>query len=614
LLSWLAAQALQPVRETVGPEAFIFPYLQQQDEATPTSYPNRFVAVVPSSQAAKLGQQSIEAARAGLGRVVTFAMEQLELHTGYPRELADQQVATYLQGYWTFLPLDTTQPYGPQYRLLEQQLGARKALRDFEATESPGYRCDLIPALAALPPEPDARPRAMRQFWEQLSTRQPYRYLQAGESLSAIALGKRFFPAFQQAEARRTSSASGEDGPQAFPSTSSFATADFKAAVLQRLPEAPALARAVTAYEEAMQPLIRPLAAMEAPVPRLQLLAEKAGVDTFQRIGGLWLFGESFDRDAAAVPEDTSVTDDALQAGYAACKALVRAARAEGISPPSRYYGVLLLDGDKMGAWLSGERRPTEEMKVDRAYHQAVSRALGHFAGSRVPPLVEKSYLGQLVYSGGDDVMAFCSRLDTLPLARALRAAFSSHLGPQGEVDWTRDRPFTPLTETGEPTLGHTASASAGVVIAHHMYPLSEVLREGRRAEKKEAKDVLGRDALAVSVLKRGGQRETAGGRWRTGDLDLVPTLEHYASYLRRGDISTGFLHTLGTDRDALSHMGSQHGEAVHLEVRRIFARQSEKDAAPFMPLLERLINHHGLEKTIDLLALAQFIARGELT
>jgi len=363
-----------------------------------------------------------------------------------------------------------------------------------------------------------------------------------------------------------------------------------------------------------MQPLMRPLVAMEAPVPRLQLLAHEAGVETFHRIGGLWLFGESFDRDAAAVPEDAAVTDDLLRAGHEACNALVRAARAEGISPPSRYYGVLLLDGDKMGAWLSGERRPTEDMTVDRAYHQAVSRALGHFAGSLVPPLVETSYLGQLVYSGGDDVMAFCSRLDTLPLARALRAAFSSHLSPQGQVDWTRDRPFTPLSETDEPTLGHTASASAGVVIAHHMYPLSEVLREGRRAEKKEAKDALGRDALAVSVLKRGGQRETAGGRWRAGDLDLVPTLEHYASYLRSGDISTGFLHTLGTELDALSTMETHHAEAVHLEVRRLFARQSEKEATSFMPLLERLIDHHGLEKTVDLLALAQFIARGELT
>lgn len=615
LLSWLAEQALRPVKEAVGSDAFIFPYLQASDDQTPTSYPNRFVAVVPAADAASLGQRSIASAQEGLREVVLFALDRLSLTEGYPRELAEQQVETYLQGYWTFLPLDPAQPYGPQYRLLEQQLGARKALRDFAATESPGYRCDLIPALAALPPGPEARPRAMRQFWEKLSTRQPHRYLQSGETLSSIALGKRFFPVFRQAQA--ASVAGSDDALQAFPSTSSFAAADFKADVLHLLAagdaEPPGLARAVTAYEEAMEPLVGPLAAMEAPVPRLRMLADPVGVTSFHRIGGVWLFEESFSRDSGAVPEEASVSDGALQTARQACRELVRTARAAGVSPPTRYYAVLLLDGDKMGAWLSGARRPAGTT-VDRGYHQAVSRALGYFAGQRVPALVERDYLGQLVYSGGDDVMAFVSRRDALPLARMLRAAFSDHVAADGEVDWGRERPFTPLSETTAPTLGATATASAGVVFAHHMYPLDQVLREGRRAEKDIAKDKLGRDALAVSVLKRSGERDTAGGTWWADELDLLTTLQQFMEHLRADQISTGFLHNVSAERASLALVEAEAPEAVQLEVRRLFARQSAGEEQSFAPSLHRLLDSYGLAHAVDLLATAQFIARGELT
>jgi CRISPR-associated protein Cmr2 len=52
--------------------------------------------------------------------------------------------------------------------------------------------------------------------------------------------------------------------------------------------------------------------------------------------------------------------------------------------------------------------------------------------------------------------------------------------------------------------MGRKATASAGAVIAHHTAPLAMVLRTLRRTEKR-AKEVGGRDAFAVTILKRSG-------------------------------------------------------------------------------------------------------------
>jgi len=146
------------------------------------------------------------------------------------------------------------------------------------------------------------------------------------------------------------------------------------------------------------------------------------------------------------------------------------------------------------------------------------------------------------------------------------------------------------------------------------MYPLDQVLREGRRAEKDIAKDKLGRDALAVSVLKRSGERDTAGGTWWADRLDLVTTLQQFMEHLRTDQVSTGFLHNVSAERASLALVEAEAPEAVQLEVRRLFARQSASEEQSFAPSLRRLLDSYGLAHAIDLLATAQFIARGELT
>ncbi|RMH36363.1 MAG: type III-B CRISPR-associated protein Cas10/Cmr2, partial [Nitrospirae bacterium] len=100
--------------------------------------------------------------------------------------------------------------------------------------------------------------------------------------------------------------------------------------------------------------------------------------------------------------------------------------------PIERYYGLLLMDGDRLGSWLSGEPALKYEQVfhsrvIDglRAYnhhdlssylqarrpssparHMAISSALNGFALDLVRFVVEEECLGKVLYAGGDDVMA----------------------------------------------------------------------------------------------------------------------------------------------------------------------------------------------------------------
>lgn len=622
LLSWLAKQSMQPLVNEYGTDALIFPYVERdalETEGRAVSYPNRFVALVPRDAGEALADAAQEAAENALQEVVDFGLDRFDIEPGSsPHVMAKNQAGTFLECYWSILPQNESLTYGEQYRLLEQQLGARKALRTFESLSEPGYRCDLIPSLGALVPDEDATPGAVRAFWTEKARHRPHRYLQEHEELSGVALAKRLFPDFKEKYAN-------DSNIEAFPSTSSFAAADFKAAVLDACPHNPELKEAVLGYETDMGPLLRSsLGVLEEPISRLYEKARHVGVTNFPNIGGRWLFPEAFDRlEEDASMEERTISASELSSARQSVNALLRAARAADIPPPSRYYALVLLDGDNMGAWLSGEKNP-EDAPVSRSYHQFVSRALGYFAQNEVPGIVEGEYLGKLVYSGGDDVMSLVSLRDALPMARSLRASFSGQRSPDNTVSWDKRPAFGLHKAAGPPTLGVTATASAGVVVAHHMQSLDQVLQAARSAESY-AKDTLGRDALALSIMKRSGEHVTTGGAWVRDDLDLVGMLHTYMDHLQNDTISTGFLHTLAEAEPALRFVEQEMPQAIRAEVARVLERQSDLPDDTFLKDLGLLLDNglpnqgpnqepSAFKNVISLLSSAQFLVRGSLS
>jgi CRISPR-associated protein Cmr2 len=177
------------------------------------------------------------------------------------------------------------------------------------------------------------------------------------------------------------------------------------------------------------------------------------------------------------------------------------------VREPWPYYAILVADGDHMG-------RAIQQQKTIEG-HQALSRALDTFAGS-VTQTVEKEHGGELIYAGGDDVLAFVPLHRVLACAQALAKDFGEALAD-----------FPVEEGGGAPTL------SVGIGICHFLDPMGGALHVARRAEKL-AKTT--RNALAVIVDKRSGPEVETLGPWGMVDQDLAAFVQmHWNDWVPDG-------------------------------------------------------------------------------
>lgn len=201
-----------------------------------------------------------------------------------------------------------------------------------------------------------------------------------------------------------------------------------------------------------------------------------------------------------------------------------------------------------------------------------VSRALAEFCHHIVPWVVEREFGGRLVYCGGDDVLALAPADDALPMAARLAQLFRASWvvdTDSARVDawrWRRvggsgdpaprpherfavlrtprstpaDLPFPvdalepdvvrasaggTSSRTGARTapadgrlfamLGPGASLSAGIAYAHYKTPLGPLLRRAGDLLDDTAKEEAGRNAVAMALFSRGGEKVTAALKWQ---------------------------------------------------------------------------------------------------
>ena len=236
-----------------------------------------------------------------------------------------------------------------------------------------------------------------------------------------------------------------------------------------------------------------------------------------------------------------------------------KAETALGIRPES-YYAIFFMDGDNMGAWLTGGNKGEEDKygvrykdtfhpklnqnwsantgkefsnylnsyrAVSPARHLAVSGALNSFALHLARYIVEECYLGKLFYAGGDDVMAMVAVKDLLRCIYTLRLVYSGVYAAK-DTEYAKDLLNLGQLKLGGGhallkghlyrTMGHKATASVGAVIAHSTAPLQHVLTEVRKMEKqaKNTTNAQGesRDAFAIKVIKRAGGAVSFNGKW----------------------------------------------------------------------------------------------------
>ncbi|MEW6082956.1 MAG: type III-B CRISPR-associated protein Cas10/Cmr2 [Chloroflexota bacterium] len=137
------------------------------------------------------------------------------------------------------------------------------------------------------------------------------------------------------------------------------------------------------------------------------------------------------------------------------------------LGEPPKYYALLALDGDGMGARIDS----LLELPDPKSAHKKFSEGIGKFA-LQTPSTVTREFL---IYNGGDDVLCMLPLVYAIPFAQKLAEQF--------------------LELTGN-------TASAGIAIIHHQSPLDAALEAARSAEQAAKRIDDNKNAVCVRVFR----------------------------------------------------------------------------------------------------------------
>lgn len=551
LLSFVAGAVAAAIRAVDG-ATLIFPgsIATRLAERRDRDVANKILARVPAAtvkEAARAAEAAVEEAtaflRSELFRRIGDGMRYVE------RDVASAQIEDLLELQWIAVP--EAGDYTQARRRADALLAARKATRTWaQPTWSPstghlGVKKSSFDGAR----ESVLREELFSEVPEEL--RHQWFRSHRTERLSGVDLLKR---------------RGRIDDREEFFSTSHVAALPFAAGIPR---EDDALARAFDTYRAA---LLQSLGkGIEERVLRVRQAAEHS---VLGRADGSILFEGRL----AALAEELGV-DPATGRVTVAKRALreflgevrrVRRARGGPIGPlePIPYYALLLADGDHMGRAIDAQ--PTYDA------HQRLSDALTRFA-SAVHGIVT-DHAGALVYSGGDDVLAF------VPLHRVLECA--EHLRIQ----------FFEALQAFPAQAGATPTLSVGVAICHHLMPLDLALARTRAAEKRAK---LTRNALAITLAKRGGTPVEIAGPWvgSGASSSLAARLQDFIRLYRTELLPDRAAFQL----EALARLydGEEHRQSIEpllaTEARRILSRKQPGGAEGLAEEVHAMLERAGL-------------------
>ncbi|MGH2390127.1 MAG: type III-B CRISPR-associated protein Cas10/Cmr2, partial [Chloroflexota bacterium] len=439
LLSEIARGTAQALKES-GAE-LIFPAADSLEGKAPI--PNKILAIV--SDPATLTKEAKRAACTVLRTHADRAwavLQERRLTDYVDAKLFSHQTADFLEFYAAWYPYDPADPKGYKDARagVEKLLAGRKALRDFApASGKAGVPKSLLDGgRESVIDLKGAGPEIANRL-----------NLRKGELLDGISLIKRL------GEAKR------------FVSVSRIAYDP----LIHRLPG----------------PTLKELVGMAAELDRLR----SPFVQSFPSRAFAQYQVFPFDTELCfGEPDKKEDTDnDRLDLAKELAGKFLTACKALDVSEPLPYLAVLVADGDRVGKALNEMYTPEE--------HRAFSKLGVRFA--REAEEVVGKHHGALVYSGGDDVLAFLPLHHALACAKALREKF---VGIMAE-----------LKAEARPTL------SVGLSIGHFNTPLDLLLDWGRKAEHAAKRD---RNALAVALHTRSAGEEsvTVTASWDHNPID----------------------------------------------------------------------------------------------
>lgn len=228
---------------------------------------------------------------------------------------------------------------------------------------------------------------------------------------------------------------------------------------------------------------------------------------------------------------------------------------------PSPYLAFIAADGDRMGMAIS-------HLGSSEA-HRVFSQTLSLFA--QMAKKIVAGHNGVLVYSGGDDVLAYTPVEKSLECARELSEAFCSL--------W-KDKRWDTLEK--RPTL------SVGVSIAHCMENLNDLLAFARSAESlaKKGEGESDRNGLAVIVRARNNSEIAVREQWQEtaassvlANMSLDARITYWAKLFSNKRIPSKFPYEVRSIADFYNNWqpGVMLDMAMQDDIKRIFRRKDLK-------------------------------------
>lgn len=241
----------------------------------------------------------------------------------------------------------------------------------------------------------------------------------------------------------------------------------------------------------------------------------------------------------------------------------------------SKYYAILVFDGDDMGKWLSGAFLKEEKKDNLEAFHKTLTQKLGEYAAFANGSLSEPR--GKAVYAGGDDFLGFVNLSHLFDVMTELRQMFEEKI----DVSEFTDKKMT---------------FSAGVAVAHYKTPLSEALKWARKMEK-EAKQIDGKDAFAIAVLKHSGEIEKTVWRWKRACGCTPMLIKSIVTRLQTNEFSNTFIHNL---HEELHRLLDEKGE-IKFDTEGLDAKVLESEIKRLVGRSWMGKNKHGIDEASEL-------------
>lgn len=451
--------------------------------------------------------------------------------------------------------------YPAVFDLAERLMAAAKAVRPFEQNTQEGWRCSLTGEAEWLTTDKAQLDSSYRQqtetLWARVARAKPS-WAKKGEHLSALPAIKRLWPTIFAEEVGKALAA-GEHGEQK--SIGRFVVSTHTMALAHQLDQ---WLECGGLTAEGFADLAKEAESVALPRRLTRKHQKNPALKDAKRLPGLL---------------ERLQEGDASDIEVARAQAIVRKTLGADLNKEESrletYYGLIMMDGDRMGAILSGEEKTKTAIPYRDSFHSqvrqgfdahaarqpliqgygkqhrlvspnrhlAISGALNDFSQTVVRHLVEEEHLGRVIYAGGDDVLAMLPVADLLSAMQRLRHAYSGTLPEDETLDWGQlgkepqrlycKNGFAWLNGRLMRMMGRHATASCGAVIAHHQAPLSAVLRELRNAEKR-AKNEGGRDAFSITVIKRSGGALYLTARWG----EPIALLGDLRDFLQQDDTS----------------------------------------------------------------------------